>query len=550
MDPEAMDAQVQGGSLAIDLGTSNTVVAHQPATGGPPRLLRLSAYSAADQPVVPTLLYCANDCGTPQPKSSPHPCLVGRQVIEAGLLETIRHPPPPPAELYCHFKRSIGARPRSRQVERAERGGALFLEHLWQALAWETPPERLVLTAPVDAFAGYRRWLLDQGGRLPVPELALVDEPTAAAIGSGLPPGSHVLVVDLGAGTSDLALVRIQGGEGQARPVSQLLRFNGNDLVRSSQRLRVARVVGKAGAAVGGRDLDHWIATHMAPQARGPLPEAWLRGAEQLKCQLSSRDQATVTVPQAAEGGVPPWRLERSALERLLKRQGFLRLLDQLLEQVAVAARREGLDLLQLAAVLPVGGTSRLPLVQRWLEHRLPGVPCCARQPLTAVAYGALALTPNVQVRDVLSRGVALRYWDRRQQAHCWHPLYWPGQPWPTASPLEIRLAPAHAYQPALELVLAEMSADLRREVVFVDGQPQVLEEQAPPASMSPWPTSFPPLPLPEQVQPGQDALLLAFSITEDRHLHLQVNGLLHEQSSAELAGAKLKSHHDLGPLR
>ena len=539
-----MDVEVQGGSLAIDLGSSNTVVAHQPATGGPPRLVQVPAYSYRDEPIIPTLLYCANDCTTAPLNSSRQPCLVGRQVMEAGLLETMNQPLQPPAELYCQFKRSIGARPRSKQVERAERGGALFLEHLWRAVPWQTPPERLVLTAPVDAFAGYRRWLLDHGSKLPVSEIAMVDEPTAAAIGSGLPPGSHVLVVDLGAGTSDLALVRIQGGEGRAQPISQLIRFNGNDLVRSSQHLRVARVVGKAGAAVGGRDLDQWIAAHMAPRTTGPLPEAWLHAAERLKCQLSTRDQATVDGIRT-EGGVMSWQLERSALELLLQRQGFIHLLDRLLKQVAVAARCEGLDLLKLTAVLPVGGTSCLPLVRRWIEQRLPGVPCYARQPLTAVAYGALALTPNVQVRDVLSRGVALRYWDRRQQAYGWHPLYWAGQPWPTESPLQIRLAPARANQPALELVLAEVSADLRREVVFVDGQPRLLEEQAPAASMSPWPVSFPPLPLPEKVQPGQDALLLVFTITDDRHLHLQVNSLLSGES-----GAELNYHLDLGPLR
>lgn len=269
-----------------------------------------------------------------------------------------------------------------------------------------------------------------------------------------------------------------------------------------------------------------------------------MRAAEQLKCQLSANDQATVDVIQA-EGGVTPWRLNRSALESLLQRQGFIRLLDHLLKQVASAARREGLDLFSLTAVLPVGGTSCLPLVRRWLEQRLPGVPCCARQPLTAVAYGALALTPNVQVRDVLSRGVALRYWDRRQQAYGWHPLYWAGQSWPTESPLQIRLAPARAHQPALELVLAEVSPDLRREVVFVDGQPQLLEEQAPAASISPWPTTFPPLPLPEQAQPGQDALLLAFSITDERRLYLHVTSLPDGQSRAELNGPL-----DLGPLR
>ncbi len=540
-----MDVGGEGGSLAIDLGSSNTVVAHQPSHGGQRRLLHLPAYSCRDEPVIPSLLYCPKGCQVAQPHNTP-PCLVGRQVLEAGVLETMDQDLPPSAELHCQFKRFIGTRPYSHQVERAERGGALFLAHLWQALQWETPPERLVLTAPVDAFVGYRRWLLNQGGSLPVGELALVDEPTAAAIGSGLPAGSHVLVVDLGAGTSDLALVQLQGGEGKAQPIAQLLRFHGRDLVQSSQHLRVARVVGKAGTPVGGRNLDQWIAAHMAPEPNRPLPEPWIRAAEQLKCQLSTNDQAAVNISKPG-GGSMTWQLKRSALEALLEGQGFLQQLDNLLEQVAIGARREGLDLSQLSAVLPVGGTSCLPLVRRWIEQRLPGVPCCNQQPLTAVAYGALALTPNVQVKDVLSRGVAFRYWDRRQRAYCWHPLYWPGQPWPTETPLQLRLAPAHGNQPALELVLAEMGADLRREVVFVDGQPQLLETCAPAGTMSPWPNTFAPLPLPEQAQPGQDALLLSFSIADNRHLHLRVKNLL---SLQQLEQQESKDYFDLGPLR
>ena len=46
-------------------------------------------------------------------------------------------------------------------------------------------------------------------------EVALVDEPTAAAIGCGLRPGSRVLVVDLGGGTIDLSLVALEGGKGE-----------------------------------------------------------------------------------------------------------------------------------------------------------------------------------------------------------------------------------------------------------------------------------------------------------------------------------------------
>lgn len=108
-----------------------------------------------------------------------------------------------------------------------------------------------MLTAPIDSYRRYRQWLQQATADLPVEEIALVDEPTAAAIGAGLPPGSRVLVVDLGGGTIDLSLVALEG-EGKAAPIAQLLRFGGLRLDDSRQALRCARVVGKAGLALGG----------------------------------------------------------------------------------------------------------------------------------------------------------------------------------------------------------------------------------------------------------------------------------------------------------
>ena len=101
--------------------------------------------------------------------------------------------------------------------------------------------KRLVLTAPVDQAFGYRQWLMQACTSLPVDEVALVDEPTAAAMGAGLPAGSKLLVVDLGGGTLDLSLVALEGGEGRAAPLAQLLRFRGRDLKNSKQTLRSAR---------------------------------------------------------------------------------------------------------------------------------------------------------------------------------------------------------------------------------------------------------------------------------------------------------------------
>ena len=542
------------GSLAIDLGSSNTVLAYRPPSGEQAdQLLRLPAYSLAHEPIVPTLLYRLDgddEHRTAMPGNRNQSCLVGRQVLEAGLPGLPARDARPDAataqpghdasghgtcdRLHCQFKRLIGSRPHSPAVARAEQAGALFLKCLWRSLP--VRPQRLVLTAPVETCAGYRRWLLEQGESLGVPELALLDEPTAAAIGCGLPPGSRVLVMDLGAGTSDFALVKVQGGEGRAAPVAQLLRFAGRNLGASSQRLRMAEVISKAGVAIGGRDLDVWVAEHLATTAgttvpvngAGSLPEAWIRAGEQLKCELGSSDRAVTTVP--CDSGHATWRLERPDLNNLLQERGLLRVLDSLLARINTAARREGLDLQHLDGILPVGGGSRLLLVKRWITERFPNVPCFSENPLSVVASGALALTPNVQVKDVLSRGVALRYWDRRQCACCWHPLYWPGQPWPTAEPLNLRLAPAHPGQPALEIVLGELQPDMRREVVMVDGLPQLLGSGDGEPVVHRWPGSLAPLPLPDNCGPEVDALLLQFTIDRSCHLQLQVTSLVGQQ--------------------
>jgi molecular chaperone DnaK (HSP70) len=201
-------------------------------------------------------------------------------VLEAGLA---MHEGP---ELHRDFKRLIGAGlPAAGTLLSAEQAGALLLRRLWQALPRGLEPERLVLTAPVDTYRAYRQWLLQACAELPVAELALVDEPTAAAIGAGLPAGSKVLVVDFGGGTIDLSLVSLEGGEGRAAPIAQLLRFGGRDLANSAQTPRTARVIGKAGMPLGGRDLDRWIARQLCPDA--PLTAGLLEVAERLKCELS-----------------------------------------------------------------------------------------------------------------------------------------------------------------------------------------------------------------------------------------------------------------------
>jgi len=508
-----------GGTIAIDLGSSTTVVAYQ-APGEPPQLLCLPPYSLDEPCVVPSLLWLASaDVGK---------ALLGRQVLDADLA----HGDGP--QLQRDFKRRIGqglqplGTPQGLPLS-AEDAGARLLRQLWEALPPQINPERLVLTAPIETYAGYRQWLEQVAASLQAPEVALVDEPTAAAIGCGLAAGSTVLVVDLGGGTCDLSLVQLPGGEGRAAPMAQLLRLRGQALGASRQQLRCARVLGKAGLAIGGRDIDRWIAALLCGDAE--LDGALLGQAERLKCQLSDQPQARA-IWTGAHGPGRELQLSRDQLHQLLLQQGFIAQLDGLLESVLAQGRRAGVELDQIAAVLPVGGSSRLAAVQDWLQQRLGSLPIHQQRPVEAVALGALALTPGVRVRDVLSRGVSLRCWDRRSRRHRWHPLYVPGQHWPSEQPLEVVLACSQEGQAAIELVLGEPIEQYRAEVVFDNGMPRLRQRPDGNAEAEPWPDQPAPLLLDPAGGAGQDRLRLRFSIDASCRLNLEVVDLL--QAAAE----------------
>lgn len=505
------------GTIAIDLGSTTTVIAHQ-EPGSTPKLLTLPPYSLSDPVVVPSLLWLSD----PE-QSRP---LIGRQVLEAGLAHRDR------PELQRDFKRHI-AGPADQGAAAGlplspGEAGRLLLHGIWRALPDNLNPDRLVVTAPIETYSGYRLWLLEACKELNVAELALVDEPTAAAIGAGLPAGSTVLVLDLGGGTIDLSLVQLQGGEGRAAPIAQLLRFAGRDLRGSRQELRCAQVIGKAGLPLGGRDIDRWIAAMLCPDR--PASGSLLQACEQLKCRLSDEEEAMVLW---SEGGSRPrpLHLTRAELTGLLQRQGLMAELELLLETVLAAGRAASIQPQDVSAVLAVGGSSRLPGLRSWLQEQFSTVPIHDQHPVEAVALGALALTPGVAVRDVLAQGVCLRCWDRRSNRHHWHPLFMAGQSWPTTAPLELVLACHRNGQRAMELVLGEPTHEQRHEVIYEAGLPVLRLRSAGEAQVTAWATQPLPLPLEPPGQGGEDRLKLRFFINSDATLMLEGFDLLSSQT-------------------
>ena len=512
------DASDNVGTLAIDLGSTTTVVAFQSAQRAEVNLLDLRSITR-ETGAVPSLIWAED--------AESGPVLVGHEVLENGLHE--RDAP----QLHRDFKRWIGLAPEPQTVERRlspEQAGARLLTEIWKRMPPELSIERLVLTAPVDQGSNYRDWLLKACEPMQVGEIALVDEPTAAALGAGLEAGSRLLVVDLGGGTLDLSLVALEGGEGRAAPMAQLLRFRGQDLINSRQSLRQAKVLGKAGISLGGRDLDRWILDELRPEG---LPEegeglmALLNAAERLKCRLSDPNIPNrESLSEAANGPEleTPSNLtmDRQQFTRLLQERGLFDALEGLLSKTLRDAELNGCPAEDLDAVVVVGGGAHLPQLRDWLTEKLAPTPLLTPPPMEAVACGALSLTPGVRMQDLLQRGISLRCWNRRSNSHHWHPLFLPGQPWPSSKPLELILSASGPDQQSLELVLGESRGETRHEVVMINGLPRVVEKNDGWDDVTRRPDTACELPLDPPGQPGEDCLKLRFHLNDQAELILE----------------------------
>ncbi len=518
------------GTLAIDLGNSTTVVAFQNENNSQIQLLNLAPL-CREPGQIPSIVWSSTEC--PPYKA------IGNEVVQLGLEESQE------ANIISDFKRWICA-PNQPIIKNPsispEKAGEILIHEIWKKIPHQLEVKRLVLTAPVETYRKYRCWLFEVCKDLQVSEIALVDEPTAAAMGAGLAPGSKLLVVDIGGSTIDMSLVELQGGEGKAEPVAQLLRFGGHDLAeKSNQILRCAKVLGKAGQRIGGRDIDRWIANHLSPNT--PITESLLNSAERLKCKLSEPElkETKILVEKfnnSSKSNSQELRLCKQDLEQLLKDRGFLKSLETLLKHTLASGISNSCALTDIDKIVLVGGGARIPLIKKWLKDQCAPVPLLTPPPIETVAVGALNLTPGVTVRDVLQKGVSLRCWDQKNKIHMWHPLFIAGQPWPTTKPLEIILAASKVNQQEIELKIGEPDFEGANEVIYIDGIPTIKEGPQKPTIRESFNRNISIL-LSNPAQPGEDCLKLQFSINNDCELNVAGNEL---KSSEEIQPRNLGS--------
>ena len=519
------------GTLAIDLGSSTTVVVFQKENGQPPELLDLPPISRAIGEI-PSLIWKSSE------KEESY--LIGQQIIDLNLINEKEN------NLSQDFKRWIG----STEIEpiydskiTPEKAGEILIHSIWEKVSQKVNIKRLVLTAPVDTYREYRTWLVNVCNSLEVKEIALVDEPTAAAMGAGLEPGSTLLVLDFGGSTIDMSIVALEGGEGQASPIAQLVRFDGNNLEgKSTQVLRTAKVLGKSGLRLGGKDIDRWICHHLLPE-ENPT-NSILRKAEELKCELSNTNIKETLVITKKVNNIQNeekfLKLSKKGLEELLIEKGLLKSIEKLFIQTINSAKRNSFELKDLDSVVLVGGGSRIPLIKNYLSDICNSIPFLTPPPIEAIALGALHLTPGVQIKDVLNKGVSLRCWNKKNEKHIWHPLFLAGQTWPTNKPLEIILAASINSQLSIDLIIGEPQEEGSNEIIYTNGLPtlKTIESKDKIKKITNTIISIPVDP-PGEI--GQDCIKLIFNINDN--CQLEVEGV-------DLRNNKEITKQNLGEIR
>jgi len=391
---------------------------------------------------------------------------------------------------------------------------------LWAKIPQKYEIKRLVLTAPIDTYKGYRKWLVNLCEEISVDEIALVDAPTAASLGINVPFGSKIMTIDIGGSTIDMNIVKIEGGEGKSSPIAELLKFKGNDVSSiSKQKIRCAEIIGKTGSKIGGKDIDQWIVDFFISDNNYASN---LLKAEEIKCKLSSsvikyenKYKIRLLTKQNQE---KDFYLSKELLEKILSENNLINHLNSLLKDLLNEARGKFCSVDDLSAIILGGGGTQIPLIKEWITKKISKVEIKSPPPIESIALGALALTPGVKIKDILNKGLSIRLFNKREQKHFWHPLFCKGQTWPTENPFKLILQASKNNQKIVEIIIGETKKERAFDVIFENGLPKLSEFQSEEEIIK-WDKKPLKIELKNKSNLGEDNLKLFFKITKKADL-------------------------------
>ena len=215
--------------------------------------------------------------------------------------------------------------------------------------------DRAVITVPAYFNDAQRTATRDAGKIAGLDVMRIINEPTAASLAYGLDKRHTglIAVYDLGGGTFDISILRVEDG------VFQVLATGGD-------------------THLGGDDIDlllmHKVLADVGWSQSAERVQEIRKAAIQAKWDLSDREETTLNGK----------RLTRTEFEALIKP-----IVDRTLEPCRQALKDAGLEPSQVDEVVLVGGSTRIPMVRRLVGQLFGKTPHSELNPDEVVALGA-----------------------------------------------------------------------------------------------------------------------------------------------------------------
>ena len=127
-------------------------------------------------------------------------------------------------------------------------------------------------------------------------------------------------------------------------------------------------------------------------------------------------------------------------------------------------------------------------------------------------------MTPGVKIKDILNKGLSIRLFNRREQKHFWHPIFFKGQTWPTETPFKLILQPSKNNQKIFEITIGETKKEREYDVIFENGLPKLSDIQREEEIIR-WDKKALKIELKNKSNLGEDSLKLFFKITKKADL-------------------------------
>lgn len=457
------------GQVAVDFGTSNTVIARYNETLEKVDTIRVPDVSTElsyrikpDDPaqkvyVIPSLIHY-----------SEQETLIGDQVKSRGLEDH--------RDTFRWMKRAIAqGNIKRRKTPQGHIGYAqagedflkLALNYASSHLSFTD--DEFTFTVPVEAFEDFQDWIMTVAESIGIRRIRLLDEPTASIFGyhGAARKDERFVVFDFGGGTLDVSVVRLDLTSGADKKAIQL---------------------GRSGRDLGGSDIDQWMceqfcdSQNLDDRSSRELESLIMNKCESVKMMLSdpTEDGGEVSIVNDI-GSIPrvhqvyytrncngceqpisnPNSNGQVCLGCLLKQKNFINdisdAVDEALENAAVKA---GMRRREITRLLVTGGTSLVPCVRKYLEADFTGK-IVYDHPFDAVARGAC----KGIVAPVLQHDYAIESYNRERKEYEFKSFFKAGTDYPTERPIRYWANGAYDGQTRIGLKIFEVSKIKKRKI-------------------------------------------------------------------------------------